>query len=96
MARTPEGKVKDKIKEVLDHFGAYYFMPVQVGYGKAGLDFHCCHKGRAFFIEAKAAKGVLSDRQKAVIEEIRKAGGVVFVNYGRLEDMDELRAFLRK
>ena len=38
---TPEGKVKKKIKEVLDEYGVYYFMPVQHGYGPRGVDFHC-------------------------------------------------------
>jgi len=39
---TPEFKVKRKIKEVLDEFGAYYFMAVQTGYGNATVDFLCC------------------------------------------------------
>jgi hypothetical protein len=55
---TPEGRIKARIKKVLDHYGVYYFMPVQSGYGAAGVDFHCVVGWRgialAFFIEAKA------------------------------------------
>ena len=36
---TPEGKVKKEVKRVLDAFGVYYFMPVQMGAwrGRTGL-----------------------------------------------------------
>ena len=54
MATTPEGKVKDQIKSVLNKFGIYYFMPVQNGMGKPGLDFYCCYRGKFIAIEAKA------------------------------------------
>jgi hypothetical protein len=55
---TPEGRVKARIKKVLERYGVYYFMPVQSGLGASGVDFHCVVGWRgialAFFIEAKA------------------------------------------
>jgi len=55
---TPEGKVKDAIKVVLDKFKVYYDMPVTWGMAKRGVDFHCIVRGphgyaMAFYIEAK-------------------------------------------
>ena len=37
MAATPERKVKDKIKAILEKNGAYYAMPIGSGYGHAGV-----------------------------------------------------------
>lgn len=82
MAKTPEGKIKEKITALLKEHGVYYFMPVQTGYGAAGLDYHCCHLGRAFFIEAKAPGKKPTDRQWDTIIKMRAAGGTVFVVYG--------------
>lgn len=52
-----EGTIKDRIKKVLLKHKVYSFMPVQMGYGAAGLDFHCVILVRdqplPFFIEAK-------------------------------------------
>ena len=79
---TPEGKVKVKIKKLLDLYGVYYFMPVQSGYGPAGLDFHCMTTNTtAFFIEAKApGKKVISgSRQEELINKLRGYNAAVFV-----------------
>jgi hypothetical protein len=85
---TPEGKVKVKIKKLLDLYGVYYFMPVQSGYGPAGLDFHCMTTYGdksdlpvAFFIEAKApGKKVISgSRQEELINKLRGYNAAVFV-----------------
>lgn len=37
MATTPEGKVKKRVKEILDAMDAYYFMPTTAGYGRSGV-----------------------------------------------------------
>lgn len=76
---TPEGKVKAEIKKYLDSIGAYYFMPVQTGYGAAGLDFYCCITGHFVAIEAKAPHGQLSARQEDIIKSIIYKLGVAFV-----------------
>ena len=49
---TPEGKVKQKVKKLLDEYRVHYDMPVPCGYGKQMLDFHCCYHGRYFAIES--------------------------------------------
>jgi hypothetical protein len=49
-------------------------MPVQFGYGAAGLDFHCCVPFRgwaiAFFIEAKKPGKPRTPRQDKLREEL--------------------------
>lgn len=79
---TPEGKVKEEVKKLLKRFGVYYFMPVQTGMGKPGLDFYCCFKGHFFAIETKAEGNKLTPRQEATRDEIATAGGDVFVIIG--------------
>jgi penicillin-binding protein-related factor A (putative recombinase) len=80
---TPEGKVKQKIKVVLDTYREqgvlYYHMNVPVGYGKSTLDYLGFICGLGFAIEAKAPKKKPSDRQLAIIEDIDKSGAPVFV-----------------
>ena len=78
--KTPEGKVKDDVKKYLDSIGAYYFMPVNQGYGQSTLDFLVCHKGQFYGIETKRP-GILkpSPRQQLVINQIQRADGRAFV-----------------
>ena len=76
---TPEGKTKLRVKKLLAAHGAYWFMPVQNGLGAAGLDFHGCYKGRAFFIETKAGNKGPTPRQKHTMQTIEAAGGVCFL-----------------
>lgn len=78
---TPEGKIKDKVKAYLDSIGAYYFMPVQMGYGKRTLDFLCCINTRFVAIETKAAGKKIKPLQEAVAGHIRAAKGwVVYIS----------------
>ena len=44
--KTPEGRIKEYVKKHLRKIGAYFFMPVQVGYGETSLDFLCCVDGK--------------------------------------------------
>jgi hypothetical protein len=79
---TPEGRVKFEIKKVLDDLGIWYFMPAANGFGKVGIpDFVCCWNGDFLAIEAKAPGRMdsLTCNQVRRIEEIRGAGGMVFV-----------------
>lgn len=92
---TPEGRVKEKVKKILKEHGAYYFMPVQAGYGMPALDFHCCFRGRAFFIETKAAGKKPTPRQELTMKEIRKAHGVCFVIDGTPETYVHLKKWLK-
>lgn len=80
MASTPEGKVKKRIKKLLDSYmGLYYDMPVPSGYGKSGLDFYGCYVGRFFAIEAKAPGKEPTVLQRHTISRIEAAGGMAFV-----------------
>jgi hypothetical protein len=73
---TPEGRVKESIKKVLAKYNCYYFCPVQMGLGAAGLDFHCIaysalyDRPCPFFVEAKAPGKVPTSRQEVLIRNL--------------------------
>jgi hypothetical protein len=79
VALTPEGKVKKRVREVLNSHGAYWHCPVQNGMGKPSLDFIGCIAGQYFGIETKAGKGQPTPRQADTMEQITLAGGHVFL-----------------
>jgi hypothetical protein len=81
MAMTPEGRIKIKIKKLLDSYAhhVYYFMPVQTGYGNRTVDFLGCICGVFFAIEAKKPGGKVTALQNATLERIREAGAMVLV-----------------
>jgi len=91
---TPENKVKARVKEVLHANEVYYMMPVQAGFGRPGLDFHCIHMGHGFCIETKAPGKRPTKLQGLTIEQIRAAGGTCFVIDGTGDSVDELEAWL--
>lgn len=95
MAKTPEGKVKDKVVGILKAEGAYYFFPATHGYGRSGVpDIVACVNGRFLAIECKAGKNKPTALQVREIENIRHAGGVaVVVNE---ENWDMLTELVRK
>lgn len=77
---TPEGKIKDQVKQVLKHYDAYWHAPMQNGMGAPTLDFICCYKGQYFAVETKAdEKTKPTLRQIITIGKIEAAGGKVFV-----------------
>lgn len=78
-ASTPEGKVKQAIKDVLTELEIYYFMPVQNGMGKRSLDFLCCVGGHYIGIEAKAPGKFTTRMQDKTIAEIANSGGTCFI-----------------
>ncbi len=82
MAMTPEGKVKNKIKDYLKSLGAWYYMPVSNGMGRSGCpDILVCYKGLFYGIECKAP-GKLKNttpNQDREIAAINAAGGLAFV-----------------
>jgi len=92
MSRTPEGAVKDAIKNLLRAHGAYFVMPMGTGYGKAGVpDFVVCAYGHFVGIEAKAGKGKPTALQDANMVQIVRAGGLTLVvneqTFPQLENM---------
>jgi hypothetical protein len=76
---TPEGKIKDKVKKLLYEYEVYYFMPVQMGYGAAGLDFHCNWGRFGFLIETKAEGKKLVPRQEILVAKLIEKNVPVFI-----------------
>jgi|SRR6478736_621923 len=91
---TPEGKVKQRISSLLKGYrDLYYDMPVPGGFGKSGLDYHCCYRGRYFAIEAKAPGNKPTPRQEQTIATLRRAGAAVFV-VSDTTTLEELKSWL--
>ena len=89
---TPEGKVKAKLKTMLDKLGIYYFMPATGGYGRSGVpDIVGCFDGMFFGLECKAGKNKPTPLQERNLEEIGNAGGIqMVVNEDNARDVDKL------
>jgi len=77
---TPEGKVKAKVKALLNRLGVEYDMPVPSGYSKQQLDFcPCSVDGHLLIIETKAPGEWLTPLQRATSMRWLNAGASVFV-----------------
>ena len=75
---TSEDKLKKEVKAYLKSINAYFFMPVQTGYGATTLDFLVCINGRFVGVETKAKGKMPTPRQSMIIDQINAAGGVAF------------------
>jgi hypothetical protein len=93
MAATPEGRVKQAVRDLLEQHGAYYYMPVPTGYGRKTLDFIGCHHGLFYAVETKAPGKKPTALQRAAIEELRAHGAFVFV-IDNVLGTNQLEAFL--
>lgn len=81
-ASTPEAKIKQKIKRLLDNYrnrNIWYFMPVPYGYGQSTVDYIGIFRGHSFAIEAKRPGKEPTPRQELILEKIALAGGKAFV-----------------
>lgn len=77
---TPEAKVKNAVKKLLETSHVYFFMPPGVGYGRAGIpDIVACHHGHFIGIECKAGKGKPTALQDLELEKIRAHGGTALI-----------------
>ena len=96
MATTPEGKVKNQVKKILDKHQAYYFMPATGGFGRSGIpDFVGCLNGVFFSVECKAGKGIPTALQEREMRNIKNAGGYAWViNEANVEELSTLLAGL--
>ena len=93
MAQTPEGKVKDAVRKILNSMDVYHFMPPGNGFGRAGIpDIIGCMKGEFIAIECKAGKGKTTALQERELDWITMAGGFAFV--AREDNLDELKQLL--
>ena len=88
-ATTPEGKVKTRVRQILEMFGVYYFFPATGGFGNSGVpDIVVCAWGHFLAIECKAGNNTTTALQAREIENIVEAGGTALVI--REGDMDKL------
>ena len=79
---TPEGKVKEDIKIFLEDIGAWFYMPIPMGYGRKGIpDFIVCYKGQFIGIEAKAPgkEDDVTPWQEKELNAILDAGGYSYL-----------------
>jgi hypothetical protein len=89
VASTPEKKVKDAVKKLLNEHGAYHFSPVTGGFGTSGVpDIVACLHGKFIGIEAKAGKGKPTALQEKNLMNIMRTGGIaVLVNEHGVEPL---------
>lgn len=79
---TPEGRIKAKVKGLLEDFDVYYFTPATGGYGRSGVpDFVGCANGRFFSVECKANGNKPTALQDREMRRIQESGGKPFVVY---------------
>ncbi len=90
MSKTPEGKVKEAVKKVLNTYGAYYFMPIGTMYSKIGVpDIVGCYKGRFFGIECKAQGNKPTPLQVRELKLIAMSGGYsLVVDENNIDDVE--------
>ena len=91
---TPEKKIKDKVKKVLDQLNCYYFFPATGGFGRSGVpDIVCCIEGRFVGIECKANGNLPTALQQKNLNDIGFNGGVALIidetNVGELKEWIE-------
>jgi Holliday junction resolvase len=73
---TPETKVKQRVRKVLEEHDAYCFLPATGGYGRSGIpDIVGCYNGCFFAVECKAGRGTTTALQEKELRKIREAGG---------------------
>jgi Holliday junction resolvase len=97
MANTPEKKVKDKVRKILDTAGAYHFMPATHGFGVSGIpDIIGCYHGAFFAIECKAGTGRTTALQERNLNMISKVGGYSeVINEDNIIDVELMLARIR-
>jgi hypothetical protein len=92
MALTPEGKVKAKVKALLNKYKVYHFMPATGGYGRSGVpDIIACAHGRFIGIECKAQNGRLTALQSRELAKIEEAGGLSYcIDENSFESLEKI------
>jgi hypothetical protein len=91
--QTPEGRVKSRVKDLLQTFDVYWFMPATGGYGSSGVpDFVCCVFGKFLAIECKAGNNRPTALQEREMDYIRQAYGTALVI--NEDNLDELAVYL--
>ena len=80
MASTPEGRVKTRVKKLLDKYGALHFSPMGTGYGVSGVS-------DIIAIECKAdEKKLPTALQLKFLEKVKAWGGIgLVIHSGNLD-----------
>jgi hypothetical protein len=96
--KTPEGKLKDEIKEYLSSLdGCFFFMPVPTGYGERGIqDIIGCLFGFYFGIEVKVRPNKETPWQARMRLRTKTAGGQSIVAYDIQDVKDMVGVIQRK
>lgn len=86
---TPEGRTKTRIKKMLKEVNAWFYMPVQGGYGATTLDFIVAHPltGKTVLIEAKENRKPPTDRQASMLADAEAHGIKCFVCDDEADDL---------
>jgi Holliday junction resolvase len=93
VADTPEKKVKNAVRKVLDRLGIYHFMPPGMGLGRSGIsDIIGCYNGRFIAIECKAGKGKTTALQERELAAVKAAGGFTYI--AREDNLEEMEGRL--
>lgn len=95
MASTPEGKVKTKVKKLLEKYGALHFSPMGTGYGVSGVsDIIALVKGNMIAIECKADAGKKpTELQLKFLRKVIDAGGRgLVIHKDNIDELDGLLA----
>lgn len=81
MKARNEKKVKQKVRQILDSFNAYHFMPATHGYGVSGThDIVVCYRGLFVSIETKATeKQKPTALQTLAARQVLDAGGIALL-----------------
>ena len=75
-----EADVKSEVKKILKSLGAWWFMPVQTGYGVQGIpDFIVCLNGKFVAIETKYGGNKVTAHQAMQMEKIENASGTALI-----------------
>lgn len=79
--QTPEGRTKDRVRAAIEDAGAYFFMPVQQGFGRPTLDFLGARPtdGKMFAVETKSKNHHPTARQKKIMRDMVRANVTVFI-----------------
>jgi len=94
MSITPEGKVKDQIKKILNNRKILFFMPNMSGMGAAGLpDFIICIDGQMIAVEAKRdGTAKLTTKQDSTMKKLRRAGVITLLVHA--DNLNNFESFI--
>lgn len=95
-AATPEGRVKNRVREVLSRYPSMYtYWPVPSGFGRTTIDVLGCYRGRFFAVEVKADGKKPTLKQATEMQTMELAMGRTFVVAGVNDPaLDELVEWL--